>query len=218
MKAAVLIKRLLGVSVVTKSQSGFLIALVAAFTIVGEVAFTGIDFLSRNDALVRMGVGLLGFVGWLTGRVREARRAESSPLRNAPAREAVAENPLAFLGSLKAWGVILVLLAGSLSCLAVWRQQTPAPVVRARSLPAIAITVTNVVTNVVTITNEAPRLVFPSLKLQGVVLNGAKSSAVINGRVLHLGEGLRNVVLVAVDSEHAVVAMEAQTNVLTLRK
>jgi hypothetical protein len=35
---------------------------------------------------------------------------------------------------------------------------------------------------------------------------------------LILGEAISNAVLVAVDSEHAVVAMEGQTNVLALQK
>ena len=217
MKADVLIKKLLGVPAVTKSQAGFLISLVIGLAIAGEVALTSIDFLSRNDAFVCMGVGLLGFLAWLTGRGREPRRTESAPVQDAPAEEAVAEHPLAFLGSLKYWGVILVLLAGTLSCLAAWRRHEPAlvtQVVRARPLPVT----TTTVTNVVTITNEAPKLVFPSLELQGPVVNGGKSSAVINGRVLCLGEVISNAVLVEVDSEHAFMAMEGQAKVLTLRK
>ena len=218
MKATVLIKKLFGLPVVTRSRTGFLIAVVAVTTIAGEAALTGIDFLSRNDALVCMCVGLLGFLGWLTGRVREARRAESTPAQDAPAEEALAEHPLAFLGSLKSWGVILVLLASTLSGLAAWHRHKPALVARARPLPVATITVTNVVTNVVTITNEAPRLVFPSLELQGLVVNGAKSSALINGRVLCLGEAFSNAVLVAVDSQHAIMALEGQNYSLALRK
>jgi hypothetical protein len=59
---------------------------------------------------------------------------------------------------------------------------------------------------------------FPPFVLQGVVVNGTKSAALINGRVLCLGEAISNALLVAVDSEHAVVAMGGQTKVLTLRK
>jgi len=55
-------------------------------------------------------------------------------------------------------------------------------------------------------------------KLRGVVVNGVKSSAVINGRVLCLGEAISNAVLVAVDSDHTLIAMEGQTNLLALRK
>ena len=214
MNATVRIRKLLGLPVVTKSRTGFLVALVAVITIAGDAALTGIDSLSRNDAFVRMGVGLLGFLGWLAGRVREAGPTESTPVQDAPAGEAVAQHPLAFFGSLKGWGIILVLSAGTLSCLATWHRHKPALVARARPLPVTTITVTNVVT----ITNQPPRLVFPSLELRGVVVNGAKSSALINGRMLCLGEAFSNAVLVAVDSEHAFMAMEGQTNVLALRK
>ncbi len=215
MKATVLIKKLLGASVMTRSRIGFLVALVAFFTIAGEVALTNSDFLSRNDTFVCTGVGLLGFLGWLTGRVREARGVESPPVQDVPAEEADAAHPLALFGSLKGWGVILVLLAGTLACLVTWHRHKPDLVVHARPLPVTTITETNVV---VTITNEAPRLVFPSLELQGVVVNGAISSALINGRVLGLGDGISNAVLVAVDPGHALVAMEGQTNALMLRR
>jgi hypothetical protein len=183
---------------------------------------SGIDFFIRNDTYLGIGMGVVGFLSWLLGRLREAKEVESTPVKDAVVGEVEAEHPLAFLGSLKYWGVILVLSAGILSCLAAWRREKPALVVRALSLPAKSITVTNVVINVVTnfvmITNVAPRPVFPSLTLQGVVVNGVKSAAVINGRVLCLGEAISNAVLVAVDSEYALVAMDGQTNVLALRK
>ena len=222
MKAAVLINKLLGTSVVTKSRIGFLITLVIVVTISGEMVSTGIDFFIRNDTYLGIGMGVLGFLSWLFGRLREAKVVESTPVKDAVVGEVEAEHPLAFLGSLKYWGVILVLSASSLSGLAAWRRGKPSLVVRALSLPAKTITVTNVVinvvTNFVTITNVASRPVFPSLTLQGVVVNGVKSSAVINGRVLCLGEAISNAVLVAVDSEYALVAMDGQTNVLALRK
>lgn len=222
MKTSALIKQLLGVPVVTRSRTGFVIALVAVITIVGEAALTGIDLLRHNDALVCMGVGLLGFLGWLAGRMLEGKRSEPTPIRDELTGEVVAEHPLAFMGSLKSWGVIFVLIAGVLSCLTAWRRHEPVRVVHARPLQVAKVTVTNIVTsvmtNVVTITNAAPRLVFPSLELQGIIVNGARSSALINGRVLYLGEAFSNAVLVAVDSEHAMLAMEGQTEVLSLRK
>ena len=222
MKAAVLIKKLLGTSIVTKSRIGFLIALVIVITISGDLATSGIGFFSRNDTLFGIGMGVVGFFSWLMGRLREAKQVESTPVQDPIVGTVATEHPLAFLRSLKYWGLILVLSASVLSCLAVWRQHKPALVVHARTLPAKIITVTNVVTSVVTnfvtITNVAPRPVFPSLKLQGVVVNGVRSSAVINGRVLCLGEAISNAVLVAVDSQHALVAMGGETNVLALRK
>jgi hypothetical protein len=42
-------------------------------------------------------------------------------------------------------------------------------------------------------------------------------SVVINGRTLCFGEEISNVVLVAVDSGHASVALEGQLNVFSMR-
>jgi hypothetical protein len=59
--------------------------------------------------------------------------------------------------------------------------------------------------------------VFPPLKLQGLAVNGARSSALINGEFLYLGEGIGNVRLVAVEPEQVKVELGGQTNVLRLR-
>jgi hypothetical protein len=59
---------------------------------------------------------------------------------------------------------------------------------------------------------------FPPLKLQGIVFNGAKSSAVINGQVLAPGEQIGNVALVAVAPGYVTVELEGQTKWLVLPK
>src|SRR5437660_631908 len=104
---------------------------------------------------------------------------------------AKSEHPLIFLTSLRYWGMILIVSTAGLYSLNALRQP------RAVVAPAKAVAV------------------FPPLELQGLVLNGAKSSALINGKVLFVGEGIGDVQLVAVDQEHATVALEGQTNVLT---
>lgn len=133
--------------------------------------------------------------------------------QDVPADQAAARHPLAFFKSGKYWGMILVFSAAILSVVAAARR-TPVMAVRARPRPAVVAAVTNVVT----ITNETPTVSFPPMILRGIVLNGAKSAAVINGQVLYIGEGFSNVVLVAVDAEHATVELKGQTQTLTLRK
>jgi hypothetical protein len=214
MKATVLLRKLLGASVVTKSRTGFLIALVATISILGKLALYGFEFLSGIDAAACIALGVLGFITWLIGRVREPKQLTAIPAPDPLGGEVVAEHPLAFLRSLTYWGLILMLSAATLSCLVTWRRHKPALVARARLLEVVTVTVTNVVT----ITNEAPRPVWPSLELQGVVVNGQKSSAVINGHVLCLGETISNVVLTAVCAESAMVALGGETTVLPLRR
>lgn len=96
------------------------------------------------------------------------------------------------------------MLSSAILSLVAASHHAPVLTVRARPRPVVVATITNVVI----VTNEAPKACFPRMALQGLVLNGAMSSALINGRVLCIGEGFSNVVLVAVDAEHATVEME----------
>ncbi len=148
----------------------------------------------------------------MTGRLREGKRAQPSPGQDVPADQAAAEHPLAFFMSAKYWGMILMLSAGILSVVAATRQ---APMtVRALVQPTVFVTITNVVT----VTNEASKASFPPMELQGIFHDGTKSPAVINARVLCIGEGLSNVVHVEVGAEHATVELQGQTETLTLRR
>lgn len=216
MKAAARIRKFLGTSVVTKSRLGFLIALVVAVTIVGKAAITYVDALQRNSPVICIAVGLAGFLSWGTGRWAEARRAQLDQGQDAPLAQDAAEHPLAFLYNGKYWGIILM-LSGAMLTFIVTRSH-PQPVLEVRARPQITNSVIITVTNMVTITNAKPVVTFPPLALAGLVVNGAKSSALINGRVLYVGETISNVVLVAVDGEHALVALEGQTKVLSLRQ
>jgi len=132
----------------------------------------------------------------------------------AAAGQAVIDDPLSFLRSSKYWGLIIIISAAMLTGVVNYRRPTVEAVVHTR------VTITNFIyiTNVVTITNQKPVVRFPPLELAGVVVNGDKSSAVINGRVLRVGEMIGNVTLVAVDSNHAMVALDGETNVIVLRK
>jgi hypothetical protein len=209
-----LLRRLMGVSTVTKSRTGFLVALVAIIGVVGKEILVSVHVLNANGAHVCIGIALAGFFCWVIGWMREASRG-GVVKGDAPVDGVVAEeHPLAFLGSLKYWGLIICLSAGAISCLTTWSRRAPRIVARARTVPTRTVTVTNVVT----ITNQAPPAVFPALWLQGVVVNGAKSSALINGCVLRVGEDISNAVLVAVEPEHAVVSFAGENHVLGMRQ
>lgn len=214
MKVVATIRQVLGLPAVTKSQSGFLIALVGLITIGGREAIVGIDALNRNQAMACIGLAVVGFVFWIGGRLG------GNPLpacqnQDAPADQATAENPLIFFKSLRSWGVILILSAGILSVFAEPRQ-IPVRVVKvhARTLPSVPITVTNEVPAA----KEIPRVVFPPMALQGIVINGTNSSAVINGQVLRIGEHFGEVMLVEVHPEYVTVELEGQTKWLVLPK
>jgi len=110
-------------------------------------------------------------------------------------KKAKSDHPLIFLSSLRYWGMILIVSTAGLYSLNMLRRSQPAPVV-AQAKASVD---------------------FPPLDLEGVVCNGARSSALINGRVLFIGDGIGDVQLVAVDEGHATVALEGQKKVLTLR-
>jgi hypothetical protein len=202
----------LGSTAATKAWSGFLIALVPVIAVGGKEAITRIGVLNRNEAVACLALGLVGLLSWLSGRLGEGKRAPRSQDQDAPVEQAAGENPLAFFKCLKFLGAILILSAAILSCLAASRR-TPVLSVQARPQPRLI-----GITNVATITSETPKVSFPPLVLQGIVVNGAKSSAVINGQVLCIGEGLGNVVLVAVHPEYVTVELQGQTKWLALRK
>jgi hypothetical protein len=213
MKALALIKAVLRVSVATRCRIGFLICVVAILAIGGSEALNRIDALNRNSTLVCTAIGILGFLFWIMGRLSKGKRVQlNQEGPDAPVEQPAADHPLAFLKSKGYWGVILVLLAAALSCLTTHPSEEPVFTVRARPRPRPSPSPS------ITITNERPAVTFPPLELQGLIVNGEKSSALINGRVLYLGEGLSNVVLVAVDPEYATVELEGQTKVLLLRR
>jgi hypothetical protein len=214
MRTLVLIRKLLGVSAAAKSRAGFLTATVAAVTLGCKIALTEYQGLRRYSAVLCFGLGLAGFIVWGAGWWSEARRSRLARDQETPADQLAAENPLAFLRSSKYWGIILLISAAMVTGVVTYRNPRPMLTVYART------SITNIVTltNIVTITNQKPAVTFPALELAGVVINGAHSSAVINGRVLRIGEMLGSVSLVGVDPGHAMVVLEGETNVLVLRK
>lgn len=239
MKVAVLVRKLLGVSVVTRSRLGFLVATVLVVTIVGKVALTEIQALESIGATICIGIGAAGFLSWGAGWWMEARRARLIEQQNALDEnrvvfaEDVAQDqnvnleggtsghPLAFLWSCKYWGIILIVSGAILTCIATYPR--PKPVLSVRARPPLTNGILNVtncvtITNVVTITNAKPVVTFPALKLAGLVVNGKKSAALINGRVLQVGEKIGDVLLVAVDGGHATVGLAGETKVLALGK
>jgi amino acid permease len=199
---------------VTKSRAGFVTATVALVTMACKIAFVDNKLLEGCNAAICIALGLVGFITWGIARYREVGRARAAQAQGTSLEQLAQQDPLLFLRSGKYWGVILMISAAIATGIISYYRPQPVLTVYAR------MSITNVVTitNFVTITNRRPVVTFPPLKLAGVVVNGPQSSAVINGRVLRLGETINNVCLVAVDPGHAFMALGGETNVLTLRR
>jgi len=177
------------VTVLTKARIGFAIALGVPIGTAEFAALTHIEFLRRNVLVCCLVFGGAGVLCWLIGQLSRLNHVRSST-----EGKSVSENPLSFLKSLRYWGIILILSGGSIFSFNSFRYPQPS-VVEAR-----------------------PAVVFPELELQGLTLNGAKSSAIINGQVLFIGEGIGSVQLIAVGSNQVTVGLGGQTKILSLRE
>ena len=62
-----------------------------------------------------------------------------------------------------------------------------------------------------------PAAVFPTLKLQGVIWNPRRPSAVINGKSLFVGEKVERAVVTAIEQDNVKVTWNGEERVLTLR-
>jgi len=162
-------------------------------------AFVHVEVLRRNVAVFCLTAAAAGFLSWIIGQFSEVKRAQLDHAKDGDCQNALGEHPLLFLRSLRYWGMILVV--------------STLPVYSFSSLRHSRATDPRA-----SVADAKPAVVFPPLELHGLILNGAKSSAIINGEVLFIGEGIGTVQLISVDGEQVTVALEGQTKVLSMRK
>jgi type IV secretory pathway VirB10-like protein len=100
-----------------------------------------------------------------------------------------------------------------------------APVEPAPSVPAVVATIPPVEPTVepapTTVTNEPPPVVFVTpqpvpLRLQSVVMNAARPSAMISGKFLFVGDRIQGYRVTAISQESVTLVGNGQTNVLVL--
>jgi len=139
----------------------------------------------------------MGLLSWIAAQFQEGKRGGPLKLVN---DALLWEHPLLFLKSLKYWGLILIFSAGIAYILGEFTAHGKPIIVNARQKASAPAPVS-----------------FPPLKLQGLILQGAKSSALINGQVLRVGEGIGQVRVVAIGREQVTVGLDGQTTVLRLR-
>ncbi len=185
-------------SVVTRVRIGFSAAIFTTLVIVEMVAASGINIRQRGGAFFCGALALLGFLVWVTSPPGKVQLDPEAPPGPAPP-----EHPLAPFMGRRFWGKLLMLSAIVLAGASAYRYTQPRPKPPPPALPA---------------PQTKPPVVFPPLKLEGIIVHGTQSSAQINGQLVHLGEDIHGVRLVGVDAEHAVVELQGQTNVLTLSK
>ena len=180
------------VGAVARVQIGCSLAAVSLMTIGTAEVLMHCPPLGERAGLVCGVLGALGLLIWLIGR-------------GAAQRTEPADISLAWLTRPGYWGQLATLSAVLVYSYSTYRhmQTKPPMVVEAKPLPAPAIAPTTPVK-------------FPDLRLQGIVFQGARSSALINGRVRYVGEEISLVQVAAIGADHVDMVMEGQTNVLRL--
>ena len=159
----------------------------------------------RTALILCVALGVCGLAGLVMGRGGELSPAAQGRADWKVAAEQVDEvSPLAFLLQGRYWGFILILSATIIYLIWLCVRDKPhaPPVVQPK--PVVARLA------------PPPPIVFPALKLQGLVLNGNRSHAVINGTILFVGERIGAVRLAAVEADAVTVEMGGQTRVLRL--
>ena len=174
----------------SRVRIGFSFAVVSLLTITCGALLMYNSLLGRKPHFMYGGLGLTGFLVWLAGQVRSSR-----PLSP--------DSALACVGTAKRWGVLVMISASLIYCLSEYRRlHAKVPVVAARELPKV---------NVV-----APEVHFPPLRLQSIVFQGSRSTALINGKVVGIGEDVALVQVVAIQPDHVTVALQGKTKELSL--
>lgn len=193
---------IVGKSLLIKILLGCLLAFTGLLTIAASVAITCIDAL-RDYLVESVSVfAAIGCILLLVGFVKAARRRRA--LRNAGAVEPSDNaDPLFFLKQLHFWGaVFLIATLPTFFLCRGYMKPKPAPVAvvpveKPQPPPPEP--------------EPEPEVVFPELKVQGVVCSGARSTAVINGRTVQLGELFEGVRVVAIDPEGITVELSGKT-------
>jgi hypothetical protein len=194
--------------VTARARVGFSIALLATIAIGGTAAFTRVPFLRHNLDLFAIGACIVGVLGWMKGGFSQVKAPEaihiSEPKPSWEAEPAApgapGEHPLDFLASLRYWGIMLMVVTATVYFFSVRHVEPPKPIPK----------------RIVFSPPPKAPVAFPPLKLQGLVVSGDMSSALINGQVLRPGDGIGNVRLVAIWPDRVEVELDGQTNVLSL--
>jgi len=217
-----------------KSRLGFSITLISVATFLGVLANPRKMISPGTLAYICIGVAGLGLVLWLVGQFIQRPRRQDEFITTSPGVEPEEqEDPrghwLSEFTSFRHLGFVLVASAAAVFCLApkqgadlsgvtvvAARPATPpspskTPPPQAKSRPAK--------TNSPPATAEsavpAP-VVFPKLKLAGIIMNGSASTAVINGRTVQVGDYVEAVKVVVIESKTVTVEFSGERMTIEL--
>jgi len=186
---------------------GFSVTIVAALTVGTALLASNWMLLRTNLNWLVGGFAVLGLLLFGLGAVRRDIREPSAAkkLNNLPSTE---YHPLAFLKRLRYWGWIFLLSTVPLLIfLQVFCKPLP---VAARPSPKSPEPVV-----VATPTPPEPAK-WPGLELKGFICNGSRSTVVLNGRTLFIGERVDGVKVVAIEKWGVTVAFANEKRILKM--
>jgi hypothetical protein len=191
---------------------GISVALVAAFSMIMTEVLQDKPFYELYRwaicaVLLAMGALFLVIGRLVNTRIRESREGDER-----------VQTPF-LLANLEYWGLILTIFGIIVIFIAPYKK------VEARAAPArtnapavkkIAATPTNGPAAVATNAPPPKPVTFPPLKLQGIIYNQTRSSALLNGRTYFAGDWVGDARLVAIGPTNAVLEIEGQQRGLVL--
>lgn len=178
---------------------GISVAIVAAFSILMTEVFQGMDFYQLYRwaicaGLLAMGAFLLVIGRFVNNKIRETQRAAGD------------EHPAGpfLLVNLEYWGLLLSIFGVLVIFIVPYKRVEARASVPRTNAPVIK-----------PVTNQPP-LVLPNYKLQGVVLNQGRASALINGRTYFVSNRIGDSVLLSISPTNVVLESYGQKHVITL--
>lgn len=182
----------MAVSVETKVRVGFSLASIMCLAMAGSAALTYNHFLETRGTVLCGSLAALSFFVWLAGLLTSSERRGSAKQNS--------EHPLACIAKPRYLGLILMAAAALTYAYTSYnRQHKLKPPMPAR------------------IVAQPPQPVsFPPLKVQSIIWSGPNSTALINGEVLRVGEGIGDVRLAEIHSNSVEVELQGERKSIAL--
>jgi|SRR5580765_1817122 len=183
---------------------GFSIAVITLLAVVVSILLSGLDILRPHLPQIVIVLIVCGIILAVIGTWKKERLLREASSSEAASEAWLSVHPLAFFRRLDYWGYILLLCAPGIFFLTEYLS----PPMKVAARPAVPVARP--------VRVEAPpkpvpvvvqEVIFPELKVEGMVCNGDRSSVVINRTTLHLGETVAGVTVVAIDSSGVTVEM-----------
>ena len=181
---------------------GISVAIVAMFSILMTEVFQGKDFYQVYRwgicaALLAMGAFLLVVGRFVNAKIRDTQRGEGEEAPRGPF----------LLVNLEYWGLILTIFGVLVIFIVPYKKVEARAMAGRTNAPAV---------KKIVATNETPVALPPDLKLQGIIVNQGRPSALISGRTYFVSNRVGDFLLIAITPTNAILEINGQQRALVL--